>query len=105
VTDELLDIPISYTIHLTREQAEHFLCGMMSDASEDCWCAGWLIDTENILPYICPRIIEGAGVDELGLWGLITIADATVMLALATALGHWVDMDGNPHTPSRTADI
>jgi len=92
------ELDVSVVLHYTREAAMQVLCDMMSDTSEECWCAGWMSNTEENLPEACREIVAGEG---LGVWGMqpVNREDAFMMCAIADKLGHWVDMDGNPYVP------
>lgn len=60
------------------------LAEFMSDLSEDCYCAGWLIGTEFVLW----SLANSGG----GPWGIgtVTAEDAARLLALAAEAGGWV---------------
>jgi hypothetical protein len=90
---------ITVSMTFSRDEAMALLGGLMSDASENCYCAGWLVGCEDDIPYVCRRILAGAGPNELGLWGLINALDARLMVSIAEGLGHWVDYGGKPYTP------
>jgi hypothetical protein len=96
-------ITISFT--MTRQQAMDYLGQIMSDNSEKCYFAGWLIGLEEELPYACMDILDGMDRAGLGQWGLISVQDAMLMTALANALGHWVDLDNNPYYPKRDGSL
>lgn len=63
---------------------QHALYEAMSDISEDCWCAGWLIGTEFA--------IWGALQDGDLKWGMgmIDEADLDRVRALSEKVGGWI---------------
>jgi len=65
---------------------------MMSDISEACYCAGWMGNTEYIVPELCTRAVK-SGVAQP--WGQsqVTPAKAAELCAAAALLGHWADLD------------
>lgn len=88
-------------IQLDRPTAVKLLSQMMSQASEHCWCAGWLSGTEEDLPAACRATLAGKSTDDIRYfnWQPIDLAQAQVLCAFADALGHWADMEGNPYWP------
>lgn len=63
---------------------------MMSDVSEECWCAGWNEGTE----YGVWRLIE-----EGGSWGMCRAEDLPVLVAIkafAEQIDAWVIWPGKP---------
>ena len=60
------------------------LAFLMSEISEDCYCAGWLIGTEHALW----EIANGGG----GGWGIdtVTAEQAAQLLALSAEIGGWI---------------
>jgi hypothetical protein len=62
---------------------------LMSDCSEDCHYAGWLGDTEYLVPELCRRALETAEPQPWG-HGKVSPQLAARMTAIAKELGHWV---------------
>ena len=92
---------------MKQELVMRALGSMMSDTSEDCWCAGWLDGTEDMLPQLCRQAVRTGQPQQWG-QGLITPRRAQMMIELAEELGHWVkwhDFDPDfgdvyiPHVP------
>lgn len=66
----------------------------MSDISEDCYCAGWLVGTEYIVPELCRRAMATGEVQHWG-HGEVTPERASGLMKLASLIGGWVDYDLN----------
>jgi len=62
----------------------------MSDVSEECYCAGWLGGTEDVLPELCRRAIETGRPQRWG-HGEVTPATARKLWAIAERAGTWAD--------------
>lgn len=65
------------------------LCDLMSQVSEDCWCAGWLIGLERSLY----RIVFCGASRDFGM-GVVSQDDVDKIKALAVesdSWWHWVD--------------
>lgn len=81
---------------------------LMSEASEQCWCAGWLMGTEELLPAACRDIVAGNVKFEPNkfVFGYETLPfdDAQLMCSIADQLGHWVDFDNKPYIPKCDKD-
>lgn len=77
----------SVLVSLPRETARALLRQLMSDISEDCWCAGWLVGTEHDLW----RLAGQGG----GAWGQgsVSAEQAVTLLQLAAALQEWPTYD------------
>lgn len=79
---------MNYTAHLLtrqfREQARHLLPRLMSEISEDCYCAGWMAGLEHTL---WDFVRQGEAVD----WGMgrITIEQLDTLRLLAAGAGGW----------------
>lgn len=88
-------------VTLNRVDACELLSRLMSEASEHCWCAGWLSGTEEDLPAACRATLAGKSVSKISYfnWQPLSRERARVLCALADGLGHWVDMDGEPYYP------
>jgi len=78
---------------------------MMSNVSENCWCAGWLVDLEEELPILCEKALKTKQPQRFGR-DHITVGDAEIITALVDLLGHWVILDSGsgrqgykPYTP------
>jgi hypothetical protein len=64
----------------------------MSDVSETCYCAEWLVGLEERLPALCAEAVSTGRPVEFGL-DHIAVAEARLMLALAEACGRWATFD------------
>ena len=65
---------------------------LMSQISEDCYCAGWLGGTEYSVPELCRRALTSARSQPWG-HGVVTPALVRTLCDIAEQLGHWVDTD------------
>lgn len=84
------------------------LGNLMSETSEECWCAGWMENTENVLPALCWMAFVTNKPQSWGK-GVISVEWAKALLILAEQLGGWVTLDLDapgeyyerykPHTP------
>jgi hypothetical protein len=85
-------LPIRGAFMADRERQIAELGRLMSDCSEDCYCAGWLGNTEYLVPELCRRALE---TDEPQPWGHgeVTPQLAAKMTALAKEMGHWAVLD------------
>jgi len=72
---------------LTRRLGE-----LISQVSEDCYCAGWLGGAEYSVPELCRRALASGRSQPWG-HGVVTPALAKTLCDLADQLGHWVDTD------------
>lgn len=83
------------------------LGNLMSETSEECWAAGWMAGTEDVLPALCWLAVN---TNEPQVWGmgLIQVDWAKSLIDTAEQLGGWADYDmDNPsfytcyklHTP------
>lgn len=61
----------------------------MSEVSEECYCAGWLIDTETIVPALCREALATGAPQRWGM-GRIDVETAARLVAMADELGCWV---------------
>lgn len=77
------------TITIPRAAALQLLYGMMGDACEDQWCAGWLAAWEDTFPPLARKIVAN-GEPHQGWSGDVTVSEAELMCAFADALGSWV---------------
>ena len=75
-----------------REDLIQRLGDLMSQVSEQCYCAGWLGGTEYLVPELCRRALASARSQP---WGhsVVTPALARTLHDIAEQLGHWVDTD------------
>jgi hypothetical protein len=64
----------------------------MSGISEYCYCAGWLVDTEYILPELCRRAMESGQAQYWG-FGEVTPVQAQRLWELAERIGCWANVD------------
>jgi hypothetical protein len=73
----------------SRDEAVQTLGDLMSAISRECWCAGWMENTEIDLPALCRGVIE-TGRPQV--WGLSPVLPglARVLAGIAGVLGHWV---------------
>jgi len=62
---------------------------MMRDVSEECQCAGWLIDLEYLVPILCERAIKSQERQPWG-QGYVTVEQAMKMTRIAEELKCWV---------------
>jgi|GEM_PF-1742864 len=65
---------------------------LMSDLSEDCYCAGWLIGTEYLVPELCRRAIE-TGAPQYWGHGEVSPEQARRLQDIADSVGHWANLD------------
>ena len=75
-----------------RQNLTHELGELMSELSEKCFYARWLVGTENILPEICNLVIKS---QESERWGQfeVTVEEAKKLCKIANRLGHWVNFN------------
>lgn len=64
----------------------------MSDVTEDCYYAGWLVGAEYIVPELCRRALESGRTQKWG-HGEVTPERARGLTYLADQLGCWVNYD------------
>lgn len=64
---------------------------MMSEFSEDSYCAGWLTGAEYIIPALCRRAVKENRPHYWG-FGRLEPARAAMMLTIAERLGHWANL-------------
>lgn len=60
---------------------------LMSEASENHWCAGWLIGWEDQCPQMVKDVLDG--IPDIHM----SLSEAMPMAILAALLGHWVEPD------------
>jgi len=84
---------------MTKNSLTYGLSALMSDISEECWCAGWLIGTQDTLPGLCWLAYRTNTPQHWGM-GLIAPDEAKTLIDLAEIAGSWADMDGNTYQPS-----
>ena len=66
---------------------------LMSDITEDCFCASWLPkDTEYTVPMLCLRAVKTRQPQKWGRWH-ITLKDAETLVRLSEELGSWANQD------------
>jgi hypothetical protein len=63
----------------------------MGDVSEDCYCAGWLGGTEDLLPELSRRAISTGHAQPWG-HGQVTPERARTLWAMAERAGSWADL-------------
>lgn len=63
----------------------------MSDISEDCWAAGWMMGTEEDLPR-CARETVRAGEPVASSGFYISLSEAEYLCRMADELGHWASL-------------
>ena len=63
----------------------------MSDVSERCYCAGWLIGTEYQLPELCRRITLTKKPHPWG-YSEVTVHEASNLQMLVQEVGSWVNL-------------
>lgn len=93
---ELVDLPAEAKYHLLQA-----LGAIMSEISEDNFCSGWLVGTEDMLPRRVAQMLRGDGPDdnELIRW-LVTEEQAGIMALLAELADGWpffIDEDVYEH--------
>jgi hypothetical protein len=76
----------------TRHELVQQLGQKMSDISEECYCAGWLGDTEYMVPELCRRAIASGQPQQWG-HGAISPDQALDLFNLADRIGCWADSD------------
>lgn len=76
----------------TRNSLIQQLGTAMSDVSEACYCAAWLVGTEDLLPELCRRAIKSGQPQRWG-HGQVTPAVARGLWLLAEQAGAWADLD------------
>lgn len=76
---------------MNREDLISDLGVMMSDISEKCYCASWLIDAEYYIPALCERAIFS---EESQPWGQdeVTVEEAVKMTKIVDQLHCWVSI-------------
>jgi hypothetical protein len=80
-------------LKLTRAEVELMLYQAMSDVSEDTYCAGWIMDNEEMLPKIC-RVIVALNIPFGGYgMGLVSHDTAERLCRMADALGYWMNFN------------
>lgn len=94
------------TLQLTRDEAIKMMGNIMSEISERCYCAGWLSDTEEIVPRMVADALSTGKDQEWGL-GTLRVYEAKYLKKLADSLGHWVafNMDTAEDAPEYIAYI
>ncbi len=75
----------------TRHDLIQQLGAAMSDVSEECYYAGWLGGTEDVLPELCRRAIETETTQRWG-HGEVTPETARKLWAMAERAGAWADL-------------
>jgi len=75
---------------VTREELIDILGQAMSDVSEDCWCAGWLDDTEEDLPKLVAEALRTGEPQPWGLGGYVSPEAARHLAGMRERLGAWV---------------
>jgi hypothetical protein len=75
----------------TRHNLIQQLGAAMSDVSENCYCAGWLGGTADVLPELCRRAIETGQAQRWG-HGEVTPETARNLWAMAERPGAWADL-------------
>jgi hypothetical protein len=63
----------------------------MSDVSEECYHAGWMDSTQDVLPELCRRAIESGEPQPWG-HGEVAPPKAHELWALAERIGAWADL-------------
>lgn len=78
----------------------------MSDISEDCYYAGWLGDSESLIPELCRRAVETGTIQRFG-HGEVTPEKALALMYLADLLGCWANLDpvGDGYVPHQAFPI
>jgi hypothetical protein len=77
-------------VPMPRQEARRALATFMSDLSEKCWCAGWLIGNENALWSLMLAGGGRYGQDE------VTPAEAASLKVMSDALGEWCVWSDDP---------
>lgn len=75
-----------------KQRAIKALGDAMSEVSEDCWCAGWLDGTEDVLPNLCKAAIRTGQPQGWGMWS-VSIDTAEGLIAMAKHAGTWVNFN------------
>jgi hypothetical protein len=65
---------------------------VMSDCSQSCWHAGWLLDTEKEVPILVERVVKTQQPEDWG-HGVIDLPTAMTLKGLSLLLGHWAAYD------------
>jgi hypothetical protein len=76
----------------TRNAVLQLLGAAMSDISEECWCAGWLLGSEYYIPELCRRAVDSGHPQRWGP-GEVTMVQALGLVYLAEQLGCWAALD------------
>ena len=63
----------------------------MSDLSEECYCAGWMSGSEDVIPELCRRALA-TGVSQHWGFGEVTPETARRLTDLADRAGAWADL-------------
>jgi len=63
----------------------------MSDLSEECYCAGWMSGSEDVIPELCRRALA-TGVSQHWGHGEVTPETARKLTELAERAGAWADL-------------
>jgi hypothetical protein len=80
---------------IRRNESVNRLKALMSDISERCWCAGWLVDTEYVLwDAVINGPIQRWGQDE------ITEEDTAALKVLSDEIGGWIGWKDEKMEPS-----
>jgi hypothetical protein len=87
----------------TRHALLQLLGNAISDISEECYCAGWMIGTEYFVPELCRRA-EATGQTQFWGHGEVTPEQARGLVALAEIVGSWANLNQAgvryvPHNP------
>lgn len=64
----------------------------MSDVSEECYYAGWMLGTEYVVPELCRRALDSGEPQPWG-DGEVTPEQARELTELADRLGSWADLE------------
>jgi hypothetical protein len=64
----------------------------MSQISETCYCAGWLVGTEYLVPELCRRAVESGQTQYWG-HGEVLPVQALRLWELAERIGCWTNVD------------
>jgi len=83
---------------LTDKQTE--LYELMSDISEECWCAGWMQGNEFSLW----RVVSDPAAPRRYGRGEISEQEATRLASLAEQIGGWVYWHDDEHEPDLPSD-
>ena len=75
-----------------RDALINLLGSLMSEVSESCYRAGWLGDTECLVPELCRRAKETQEVQSWG-HGSVTPTIAECLWCISEELNSWVNLD------------